>query len=188
LRHDEPPLSFYFSALAKGHFIISEHFGISSYLQYRHWFYEKQTFHDNAGDALRGIIDKSIHADYMLSLNLDFPIKILSFMPSEWFKTKKLRFFDFEMHLSPIIDMALYHDPEKNTEFNFKNMLVSGGFEAIVFPFFMRSLYLRISLGWNIVEQINSPRDYYLNPILPIIPYLPEGDNREIFVGIGHHY
>jgi hypothetical protein len=180
LKQDEEPLSLTFSASAKGYFILSKHFGISSYLQYRHWFYQDPNYYDNAGDALRGIIDKAIHADYMLSLNLDFPIKILAFMPSNWFNTRKLRFFDFEMHLSPIIDMALYHDPEKNTEFSFKNMLVSGGFEAIVFPLFMRSLYLRISFAWNIVTQINSP--------LPIIPNFPSGNDREIFVGIGHHY
>jgi hypothetical protein len=188
LAQNEEPLSLSFSALAKGHFIISEHFGISSYLQYRHWLCQEPNYYDNAGDVLRGIIDNSIHADYMLSLNLDFPIKILTFMPSDWFNTRKLRLFDFEMHFSPIIDMALYHDPEKNIEFSFKNMLVSGGFEAIVFPLFMRSLYLRISFAWNIIQQIDSPRDYYLNPILPVVPHFPTGNDREIFVGIGHHY
>jgi hypothetical protein len=182
------PLSLTFSASAKGHFIISEHFGISSYLQYRHWFYKDPNYYDNAGDVLRGIIDKAVRADYMLSLNLDFPIKLFTFMPSDWFKTRQLRVFDFEMHLSPIIDMALYHDPEKNIEFSFENMLVAGGFEVIVFPYFFRSLYLRISLGWNIIRQIDFPRDYYLNPVLPIIPMLPMGNDREIFVGIGHHY
>jgi hypothetical protein len=171
-----------------GHFTISDSFGVSAFLQYRHWFYHDPEYYDNAGDALRGILDKEIHADYMLSLNLDFPVRILRFMPSQWFDNRKLRLFDFEMHASPIIDLALYHDPEKDISFSFQNMLVSGGLELIVFPDFMRSLYLRISVAWNFVEQINNPRDYYLNPILPILPHLPDGGDREIFVGIGHHY
>ena len=181
-------LSFDYSVSAKGYFIFGNSFGISTYLQFRHWFYHDPAYYESAGDVLRGILDTAVHANYMLSLNLDFPAKILEFAPSKWFKTKKLSLFDFEMHVSPIIDMALYHDPEKNIAFSFKNMLVSGGMEIIVFPAFMRSLYLRISVAWNFIEQINNPGNYYLNPVLPILPHLPEGNNREIFVGIGHHY
>jgi hypothetical protein len=51
-------------------------------------------------------------------------------------------------------------------------ILASGGFEIIVFPEFMRSFYIRASLAWNIIEQINSPN----------------GNIGEIFIGIGHHY
>jgi len=185
---DAKALSLSYSVSGKGHFIISDSFGVSTYLQFRHWFYHDPDYNDSAGDALRGIMDNAVHADYMLSLNLDFPVKILEFLPSKWFKTEKLRFFDFEMHVSPIIDMALYHDPESNIAFSFKNMLVSGGMEIIVFPGFMRSLYVRVSVAWNFIEQINNPREYYLNPVLPILPHLPEGRNREIFFGIGHHY
>ena len=181
-------LNISYSISGKGHFILSDFFGISAYLQFRHWFYHDPNYNNNAGDVLRGIMNNQIYADYMLSLNLDFPVKILDFVPSQWFNTKKLRYFDFEMHVSPIIDLALRHDPENKIPFNFKNMLVSGGIECIVFPSFFRSLYLRISIAWNIIEQINNPNDYYLNPILPVLPHLPKGENREIFIGIGHHY
>jgi len=185
---EEKALSSSYSISGKGHFIITEYFGISAFLQFRHWFYHNPAYYESAGDALRGIMDKAINADYMLSLNLDFPFRILQFMPSKWFKTKKLSFFDFELHASPIIDIALYHDPETNVSFSFKNMLVSGGMELVIFPAFMRSLYLRISIAWNFIEQINNPGEYYLNPVLPILPHLPGGNNREIFIGIGHHY
>jgi hypothetical protein len=181
-------LSIDYSVSGIGHFIVTDDFGVSAYLRYRHWFYHDPEYYDQAGDALRGILDRDIHADYMLSLNLDFPVRILHFAPSEWFGKPKLQFFDFDMHLSPIVDMALYHDPEKNTAFDFKNMLASGGFEVIVFPAFIRSLYVRLSFAWNFVEQINNPNDYYLNPVLPIVPHFPSGGNREIFFGIGHHY
>ena len=188
LTNDQEPLSYYYGIIGKGYFIINDYFGISANLQFRHWFYHDPEYYDEGGDALRGILDKSIHTNFMLSLNLDFPVRILQFQPSQWFHTSKLRLFDFDMHLSPIIDMALYNDPESNISFSFKNMLVSGGLEVIVFPAFMRSLYVRISVAWNFIDQINNPGDYYLNPILPIVPHLPTGDNREIFVGIGHHY
>jgi hypothetical protein len=177
-----------YSFSGAGHFIITDNFGISGRLQYRQWFYHNPDYYDKAGDAMRGILDKAIHADYMLSLNLDFPFRVFRFLPSQWFKTSKLRFFDFDLHFSPIVDLALYHDPESQTAFNPKNMLASGGVELIVFPAFMRSLYIRVSVAWNFVDSINSPAGSYLPSGLPVIPKLPDGKNREIFIGIGHHY
>jgi hypothetical protein len=170
-----------------GHFIITGIFGISTRLMYRQWFFLEGGYRE-AGDALRGVLDKAISADSMLSLNLDFPVKAFSFLPSVCLGNQKFRFFDFDFHFSPIIDMALYNDPMNKISFNFRNILVSGGLELIVFPAFMRSLYLRLSLAWNFVEQINNPGDYYFHPVLPVIPNLPMGSNREIFFGLGHHY
>ncbi|GHV93945.1 hypothetical protein AGMMS50293_02650 [Spirochaetia bacterium] len=188
LNQNKEALSVDLSISGISHFIITDNFGISAFLRYRHWFYHDPGYYDQAGDALRGILDRSLTADYMLSLNLDFPFRVLQFLPSQWFGKPKLRFFDFDLHVSPIIDLALYHNPVTNTSFSFKNMLASGGLEVIVFPAFMRSLYIRASLAWNFVEQINNPNDYYLNPILPVVPHLPSGRDREIFIGIGHHY
>jgi hypothetical protein len=185
---EEKKIDIEYSFSGAGHFIIADTFGISTRLRFRHWFYHDPPYYDKAADALRGILDKSVSADYMLSLNLDFPFKILSFLPSRWFGTSKLRFFDFDLHLSPVFDLALYHDPDTETAFDPRNMLASGGLEFIVFPAFMRSLYIRLSLAWNFVESINNPGGSYLPSGLPVIPKLPGGDNREIFVGIGHHY
>jgi hypothetical protein len=177
-----------YSVTGTGHFIINDGFGISARLKFRHWFYHDPAYYDKAADVLRGILDKSVTADYMLSLNLDFPFKILSFLPSQWFGISKLRFFDFDLHFSPVVDLALYHDPDTETAFDPRNILASGGLEFIAFPAFMRSLYIRLSLTWNFVEYINNPGGSYLPSGLPVIPKLPNGDNREIFVGIGHHY
>ena len=177
LRNDEEALSLDYAIGGIGHFIVSDFFGVSTYLRYRHWFYHDPEYNDSAGDALRGILDKAVKADYMLSLNLDFPFRVLRFLPSQWFGVSKLRLFDFELHLSPILDMAMYHDPATGTSFSFKNTLVSGGAELIVFPAFMRSLYIRASFACNITEFISSPKSG-----------IPDGDNREIFIGIGHHY
>jgi hypothetical protein len=179
-------MKFSFSGI--GHLIINDSFGISGRLQYRQWFYHDPAYYDEAADVLRGIRDKSVRADYMLSLNLDFPFKVLSFLPSQWFGKPKLHFFDFDFHISPVIDLALYHDPESGTAFAPRNILASGGAEFIVFPAFMRSLYLRLSFTWNLAEHINNPRDSYLPSGFPVIPKLPGGDNREITLVIGHHY
>jgi hypothetical protein len=159
-----------------GHFIITDFFGISARVQYRHWFYDEPEDYAGAGNALRGILDSHIYANYMLSTNLDLPFRLFIFLPSQWLKNSKLKFFDFEFHVSPILDLALYHDPKTDTPFNFQNMLVTGGAEFIVFPYFMRSLYLRFSVAWNLREAVKSKT------------FFPDGPNREFSLMIGHHY
>ncbi|MDR2758986.1 MAG: hypothetical protein LBB78_06375, partial [Spirochaetaceae bacterium] len=179
-------LSVDYTVSGTAHSIISDFSGFSSRIQFRRWFYHDPGYYDLAGDTLRGILDKTVQADYMLSLNLDFPFRILQFRPSRWFHSLKPRFFNFDMHLSPIIDFALYHAPSSsvsqasdrqlpaNSKISLAGqyILVSGGFEIIVFPDFMRSFYIRASLAWNIMEQINSSDE----------------NIGEIFIGTGHHY
>jgi len=134
-----------------GHFIITDFFGISANFMYRHWFLQENGY-IYAGDVLRGVLDKDIDAQYMLSLNLDFPVRVLRFKPSEWFNKPKLRVLNFDLHLSPIIDTALYKTAKNNIIADSANFVISGGSEIIVFPEFFRSLYLRISLGWNLSD------------------------------------
>ncbi|MDR2398734.1 MAG: hypothetical protein LBD74_08260 [Spirochaetaceae bacterium] len=147
---------------ATAHWRVATFFGISGRFWYRHWFDDTK----NAGDALRGMLDKSVHVPYIVSVNLDFPLRILRFTPSQWLDNRNLRLFNFEMHLTPFMDTALVPGPR---------VLLTGGLECMVFPEFMRSLYLRVSLGWNLREALETGR-------------LPDGANRELFIGIGHHY
>jgi hypothetical protein len=167
-KNNTQPWSINYSISGKGHFIITDFFGISTRLLYRQWI-----FHDNgyteAGDALRGILNKNVSADNMLSLNLDLPVRVLRFTPSVWLDKPKLRLINFDLHLSPIFDFALYTDPRKDVDFSFKNSLVTGGMEVIVFPEFFRSLFLVVSFGWNL-------RDFSLK------------ENYEIFIGTEFHY
>ena len=175
LDNDKEPLSTSLVLSGTGHFIISKFFGISSRLQYRHWFYHDPDYYEQAGDNLRGIIDKAICADYMLSLNMDFPFRVLLFTPSRWFNNRKLNFFDLEFHISPVIDLALCHDPQTETSFHPRNTLASGGLELIVFSDFMRNLYARLSVAWNLRELFTTGK-------------LPDGNNREISFVLGHFY
>jgi len=54
-------------------------------------------------------------------------------------------------------------------------MLVTGGLEVVTFPLFMRSFYIRISVGLDLRAAVAEKA-------------IPQGDHREIFVGLGHHY
>ena len=149
---DKDPLSIDITITGIGHFIISNFFGISSRIQYRHWFYHDPGFYDQAGDNIRGITDRALTADYMLSLNANFPLRLPTFSPAKWFNNNKLRGLDIEFHFSPLIDLALYHDPRTETSFSPENIAVGGGFEFMVFPLIMRNLYIRLSFTWNLRE------------------------------------
>jgi hypothetical protein len=172
----------------KGHKLFTDWFGVSSFFQVRQWFFYDPASADEGyppytevGDALRGVSNKSAKAfdkDYMISLNLDFTFRILRFIPSVWLHSRKLRFFDFDMHLVPFIDIALMqgHISERADAIPTpQGILASAGLELIVFPAFMRSFYLRASLGYNLTKFLETgdfPKPY--------------GD--EYFIGIGHHY
>jgi hypothetical protein len=173
-RNGGQPVSTYYGFNGTGHFIISDWFGISSRLLYRQWF---NSTNDQAGDVIRGIPDRAMCADLMLSLNMDFPFRVLLFTPSKWFNKEKLAFFDLELQISPVIDLALYHDPKAGISFNPKNIVAGGGIEFIVFPASFRNLYACLSFTLNLREFATA------RPVR-----FPDGNNREITFGIGHFY
>jgi len=112
----------------------------------------------HAGYVLRGVLDSDIQADRMLSFNLDLPIRVLNFEPSRWFDNQRLRLFDFQIHLSPFIDLALLQgpynrlksNPYTGSRFNVNDMIRAGGFEIIFFSGFLRALQIRASFGYNL--------------------------------------
>jgi hypothetical protein len=143
---------------AIGHLSFGDMFGISSRIIYRQYFFDN--YDDSAGDVLRGVIDKDINAEIMFAFNFDFSINFLKFRPSEWFNNNKMRILNFDLHVVPFLDTAIYRYQEneriyKDADFTFKNMLVSCGLEAIIFPEFFRSLFLRVSLGINLSTMTN---------------------------------
>ena len=171
-REELEPWSASLRITAIGHKTFDDMFGISARLQYRQWFFEN--YHESAGDVLRGVRDKDVSADYMVSLNLDLSMKLIKFRPSGWLDNQKLRIFNFDLHIVPILDAAIYRNPEREaelsgTDFTYKNMLISTGMEAIIFPEFFRSLFLRISLGINL-STLNGMAGY------------------ELFIGTDLHY
>jgi hypothetical protein len=169
--------------------------GVSARLKYRQWWQHSDKNNNTipyygAGDLLRGVVNSHLRAKYMLSLNLDLPFRLLRFFPSEWFNYPPLHLFDFELHVSPFIDLALvespYYDYNKvNTydglKFDFKDMIMTSGFEVIVFPAFFRSFYIRGSVGYNISYLIDRGKTPDLK-----WGFFPQWN--EIYIGIGHHY
>jgi hypothetical protein len=128
---------------------------------------------------MRGVLDKYLkvyNMDYMISLNLDLTFRAFQFLPSVWFNNRIFRFFDFDLHVVPFVDAALLQGriPIWGDKIPMpRGFIFSGGLEFVVFPGFMRSLYLRASFGYN------------LNKFLETFN-IPKWD--ELFIGIGHHY
>jgi hypothetical protein len=170
------------SFTAAGYLHLSKLFGITGRFRYQQWFFNN-THHTQAGDVLRGIVDRYVSADTMFSLNLDFPFRLIRFVPSEWFAREKLwilptKTFDFEMHVSPILDIAVAKDStdtiDNKTEHDFQ-WYSTGGLEVIVFPLSWRSFYLRISAGFNLRNIIETKK-------------ISKWYGDEFFIGIGHFY
>ena len=172
---------------------FSKYIGINSRFKFRQWWHysnEKDEWlpYYSAGDVLRGVLDEDIRAKYMFSLNLDIPIRLLRFWPSEWFNNPKLHFFDFEMHFSPFTDVAMLQGPyselkenyREGTQFRLGDMINTGGFEIIVFPAFFRSFYIRGSVGYNLKKIKNEG--------FPSLKwgFFPQWD--EIYIGVDHYY
>ncbi|MCL2276758.1 MAG: hypothetical protein FWC21_02555 [Treponema sp.] len=137
---------------AAGYFLLNNFIGVSARLLYRHWFFTSYSkrlgYHDEAGDAIRGVIDTDIKANVMLSFNLDVSFKVLEFRPSDWIKnTSFWRAFDLDFHLGPFFDAGIYRNPADNKGFN--NSLFTAGVEAFLFPLRFRSYFLNVSYGYN---------------------------------------
>jgi hypothetical protein len=157
---------------ATGHFIVTSYFGVTSRLQLRHWFSNfPRDLNYGAGDVLRGVLDDDVAADLMLSLNLEFPLR-LPFRPSEWFNKPKMRIFNFELFLSPILDIAFARLPRPIGSQKTLSAYYTGGLEVLVFPDIMRSLYLRLSAGFDLDKFF---WDYAIPP-------------PEFYLGLGHFF
>ncbi|MDR2417782.1 MAG: hypothetical protein LBD79_01850 [Treponema sp.] len=171
------------SFTASAYLYVSDFFGISGRFRYQQWFFN-DAHTTQAGDVLRGIIDRHISADTIFSLNLDFPFRLIRFTPSEWSSKEKLwilpvKTFDLEMHVSPVLDIAVAKDStdtgaDNKTGHDFQ-WYVTGGMEIIVFPLSWRSFYLRMSAGFNLRNIIETKT-------------LSKWYGDELFIGIGHFY
>jgi hypothetical protein len=111
---------------------------------------------------------------------MDSPFRLFVFTPSKWFDNRKLGFLDFDMQVSPIIDLAVYYQRNFNNGkvLYYQNELAAtSGVEFVIFPAFMRNLYLRFGFAVNLKEFLTA------RPVR-----LPGGDNREIYLIMGHFY
>ena len=166
--------------------------GVYSRLRYRHYWRwselnDKWLPFEDGGNVIRGVLNKDIHALNMLSLNIDMPIRVLRFWPTQWLEDPEMRLFNFELYLSPFVDLALVNGPfyihsdppVKDIKFSLDEMITTMGFEIIVYPDIARSLQIRASFGYHI-EKLRE-RGYQRR-----FGFIPQWD--EIFIGMEFHF
>ena len=170
------------SSTARGYYSLVDRIGFYAQLDAFYFFAEEPS--QRAGKNLRGILNKRIKTDVGITLNFDIPIKITSFDFEKISGVEWTRFFGFEWFISFFVDMALVHDTQTNRYFHPFDGWYSGGFEMILYPHKMRSIYFRISLGFDLSELKNVRG---INKIGGIAKRDDEAIS-EIFIGIGLHY
>ncbi len=123
---------------------------------------------DDAVKDARGLLDDTMQGDLGVFANLDAVITVWTLEPI------------FEAQFGVFFDTALVRDLRvdftDSTSFDSERDLRFGsGIEVIGFPLFARSLYVRGSLGFDLREIADGT-----HPL--------DGNAREIFIGLGHHY
>ncbi|MCR4734777.1 MAG: hypothetical protein K5829_07240 [Treponema sp.] len=141
------------------------------------------------GERLRGIRDEqtfaadSAHPTWLACLstaafvlNLDFPYHLFSTN----FTWKFLKYFNFDLQLSPFFDMALTYNKITNNWFNPKDGFYSGGIEVLVYPAKWAGFTVRGSVGLDLGKILLS--DLLNNS------WRDDTSKFEISFGIGLHY
>ena len=170
------------SATLKGYYSFWEYIGLYSKLDAFYIFSQRTS--QRAGENLRGILNNRIETDTAISLNIDIPIKIYNFDFKKITGVEWTRYVGFELFISLFLDMALVHDMVSGRYFHPKDGWYAGGIEAILYLHKMRSIYFRISVGFDLTELKNVAG---INKIGGIA----KRDGKpisEIFIGIGLHY
>jgi len=144
------------------------------------------------GSRMRGIFDSSdldnnqgqLETSAALCLNIDIPIKIVQTDWRKWGKNIFNRnmpnwfaYLDFEMQISPFIDVALTNNTITKRLFNPKDGFYGAGLEVLVFPSKMRSIQVRGCIGLDLSSKL---------PVFDAPWRTSKGP--EIEIGIGLHY
>lgn len=133
----------------------------------------------NAGNLLRGIVDRRIDSALGAYVNLEAPFTVLLWKPVEWFGWSWAKFSGFEMMLSPTLDLALAD--AKGWALGSEDFWVGGGGEVLVFSDFIRSFFVRASLAYDLRAVLE-------NRSLSQPSKLDGEDVREISIGLGFFY
>jgi len=174
------PVAVSISSTVSGYSSFFDRFGI--YSQLYDFYNFDNSISTDIGSSLRGILNDRVSSDTAFALNFDIPIKILHADFLEATGVNWTRMIGFEMQVSPFFDMMLTHDAITGRYFSFKDGWYSGGFEMIVYPTKMRSLYARISVGYDLGEMIKNGGK------LPAIAERDGSSTHEYFFGIGLQY
>ena len=160
---------------------FADRIGLNGQFAHFYNFYGDES--ESAGDKLRGILNSRISTDTAFTLNIDVPVRIMRVNFQEITGVEWTKYIGFEMHASPFLDIALTHDLETGRYYSLSDAWYSGGMEIIVFPMKMRSIYARMSIGFDLVEVVSSGGKLRGTAERDGKPY-----NEELLIGIGMHY
>ena len=91
---------------------------------------------DAAADKIRGVLDRRMSGDFGLYLNSD--ITLVVFTIPEFMEAQGSLFFD----IGYVRDTSTPYNPEEDVR-------LGVGLEGVAFPLFARSLFLRLSVGFD---------------------------------------
>ncbi|MBP5441852.1 MAG: hypothetical protein J6Y60_01290 [Treponema sp.] len=141
---------------------------------------------NNIGGRLRGIVDGQNYGDASLgqamsttlamAFNLDIPIHIITtdwmgwgealfgsyndFSPAMqklfWLPHKVFPYLDFELQISPFVDIGLTKNKATGRSLNPKDSFIDAGFEVLVYPTRFRSYVVRGSFGVDVGRKLFS--------------------------------
>ncbi len=180
--HRKGPVDISFNTGATGFYSFFDRIGIYSRFDYYYNLHDSKS--NRAGEHLRGILNRRISSDTAFSLNIDLPIKVGVVEFDKISGIKWSKYLSFELHIVPFLDMALTHDPKTNSYYKAKDGWYAGGYEIIVYPLKLRSVYGRISVGYDLSElkNVKGLRKSKGKAVR-------DGESiAEIFIGLGFHY
>lgn len=144
------------------------------------------------GGRIRGVRDAYITTDSALFINIDVPITVWktdwrALRGPEWTK-----WLDFEMQISPFVDIALGNNPAASSYYDIKDGWYAAGLEIIGFPNKMRSFQGRISFGIDGVllsKELGEKSDFIKKVVNKFFDTSwRTGSWYELSIGIGLHY
>ena len=103
------------------------------------------------------------------------PLKLIGWLPR-----KMLKYLDFELQLSPFVDIGLTKNKVTGSIFDYKDGFYSGGLEALFFMSRWQSFVVRTSVGVDLGRWIGKK---YINT-----DWREECSKYEITFGLGLHY
>ncbi len=137
------------------------------------------------GHYIRGVRDaqdfkgtqySALNPTSALIFNFDLPVHLFSTN----FKKSFLRYFNFDLQLSPFFDMALCYNKITQSLFSFKDGFYGTGLEVIVYPLKWSGITVRASVG------IDAGRKFFAKNLN--MDWRENTAPTEIQLGFGLHY
>ncbi len=118
----------------------------------RAYLFTKQNDTEELGSRVRGIQNDDIDTGTAIIINLDLPVKVWQTDWAGYGLWDWTSFFDFEMQISPFVDIALGYNPATGSTLSPKDGWYGAGLEITGYLNAARSVVGRVSFGVDIVQ------------------------------------